>query len=146
MSIKFLINSQEINIRSTGIHITRCDNFSSFKLILAPENFSRLTIFYAFPDTISDVTHITQQEVFEMKLKSKKNMGEIIVSDIKEKILAGYKFFFINPAGIDSSGVEIILDYITNLFENSEKNVSIVLVMQHKEYHFYFEDDSVVTS
>lgn len=71
-------------------------------------------------------------------------MGTVICNSIEEKHLNGFNYFFINPVGIDSNGLELIINYTHKKFTSLEGKILFVLFLHHLDYHSYFEDDSVI--
>lgn len=128
------------------LSLVRCNNLISFELLQYPRDFDKLTVFYSFPTDIAGFVHITNQQVFDLKIQSQTNTGQAIVDNIRDHVSLGFRTFFVNPAGIDRNGTEIILNYMGELSENSNNCASLVLIINHDEYHSYFEDDCIMIS
>ncbi len=143
LNIKILINNtREVYLTSPGLYLIRCNNLSTFAVLQYPENLNSSTVFYSFPAPLTNFLHVKAQEIFDIKVKSGKNIGQVIIDSIKEKIDIGFSFFFINPAGVDGKGIEMILDYMSELNQNPDNSLSFVFVVDHVSYHYYFEDES----
>jgi len=139
-----LNNSLELDIKSFGYHIIRCDNMTSFEVLEYPEAYQKSMLFYSFPSKLDGFFHIKANEIFDLKIKTRNNEGTVVSDSIEEKYLNGFNYFFINPVGIDSNGIESIISYTHRKFTSLEGKISFVLFLHHLDYHSYFEDDSVI--
>lgn len=134
----------ELNIKSTGYNIIRCNSLTSFKILDCPDEIRKSTILYSFPGQMDGFCHIKANEILSSKIRTGKNIGLVINDSIEEKCLNGFKHFFINPVGVDRNGIESILNFIDRKFHFSDGEIGFTLFLHHIDYHSYFEDDSVI--
>jgi len=145
--IKLQLNNTDIiNVELWKFHIIRCNNISCFEVLQYPEEFKTSSIFYSFPSSLDGFFHINSQEIFDMKIKSGNDMGSVIINSIEENLKKGFTSFLVNPAGVDIKGIEFILKYMEEKSNSFYEKISFVLILNHLDYHAYFEDDSILSN
>lgn len=132
----------EVSSETSNSTIICCDKINSIEINVDEIDVIEKSFSFSLPSVKTKIKQLSMNDIFSRKVRTGLNMGDVIVEEIKNRLLSHYLYFFINPVGVETEGLEKIIDFIKES-TNRDNAPYFCIFISHLDFHRMFEDDSI---